>query len=84
VAATSPEPFDYAQDGRGRAPNLSRRTLQSDTLLSTRTQSFDSSITAAARATRYLRGAARPGRGGGASPATPPGALHPRDPRMLG
>jgi hypothetical protein len=31
---------------------------------------------------RYVRGATRPAPAGGASPATPHGALHPRDPRM--
>jgi hypothetical protein len=41
-------------------------------------------ISVAARGVCDVRGAARPAPAGGASPATPPGAWHPRDPRMCG
>jgi hypothetical protein len=40
-------------------------------------------ISVADRGGRAVCGAARPKPAGGASPATPPGALHPRDPRMV-
>jgi hypothetical protein len=41
-------------------------------------------VSAMAGVRGWPRGAARPAPAGGASPATPHGARHPRDPRMLG